>query len=305
MIPFKIPWVKTALLAGISVLSLFIIFKTTVNVRNFLNTISQINLPYFWLAFATLVPTTFLNASRWHFVLKASGHHVPYGRIFSIVLNSTSFLVIPGRLGDLARVYPLKNRVPAEQGIGTVVLEKIIDIFILSLYSSLGLFLLRRYAFSAWILAFALMVFPLLIISGRFINKRHLKGGLAVKIYDGFSILNQIKKRKYIFSLAVASSAVNMGLSMLQFYWLLIAVNANVPMPAVFAFLPLSVFVGLIPLTLAGAGTRDAAFIYFFSAYTVPAKALSAGILYALQSYWILSFIFLPLLYFFFKRPAD
>ena len=305
MIPFKIPWKKTIVLAGVSALSLFIIFKTTVHVENFLDIISRIDLRYFWLAFATLIPTVFLNAARWYFVLKAAGHQIPYRRVFFIVLNSTSLMVIPGRLGDLARAYPLRNTVPPEQAIGTIVLEKIVDVATLLLFSGFGLFLLRFYRGSAVTLIAAAMVFPALMISGRIIKARHLKERVTAKLFDGFAILNQVRHHRFIFLLAITSSILNMGLSMVQFYWLLIAVHASVSLSAIFAFLPLCIFVGLIPLTLAGTGTRDAALIYFFSAYALSGQVLSAGILYALQGYWILSFLCLPLLYLFFKRSTS
>jgi uncharacterized membrane protein YbhN (UPF0104 family) len=46
------------------------------------------------------------------------------------------------------------------------------------------------------------------------------------------------------------------------------------------ALAPLAIFAGLIPLTLAGIGTRDTAVIFLYRAYLLPSAGAALGILY-------------------------
>ena len=62
------------------------------------------------------------------------------------------------------------------------------------------------------------------------------------------------------------------------------------------ALTPLAIFIGLLPMTLAGIGTRDAALIYFYLPYFSPASAAALGLFctlrYVLPALFGLPFIF-------------
>lgn len=298
----KISWRKTIFLGFTSLLALFIIFKTTVNIRSFSAIISQIDIRYFWLAFATIPPSLFLNAARWYYVLRASGFLIKFRRIFIITMSSFPFVVIPGRLGDLVRSYPLRHEAPVSQTIATIILEKIIDVCTLLIYSGIGLFMLRYYYGSAVALFAAIASIPGLIILKKIKIISPTKNKLVQKIYGAAEILDRVHERKNLLGMAVVCSMINMGFSLLAFYWLMIAVKASVPFAAILAFMPLGTFIGLIPLTLAGMGTRDAAMIHFFRPYAMPSQSLSASLLYALQGYWIVAILCLPFLLLFLKE---
>ena len=288
-----------------SLLGIFIIFKTTVNVQSFLEVISQLDMRYFWLAFATIPPTIILNAARWYYVLRAAGFSIPFKRILVIATGSLPFIVIPGRLGDFIRSYPLRNEVPINRTIATIILEKIIDVCSLLVYASIGLFFLGYYLGSAATLLIAVAAIPGLIIFKKLKIARPTKNKIIEKIYDAAEILDRVHERKGLLGMSALCSIMNMGLSMLEFYWLMLAVHASLPITVIFAFLPFSLFVGLIPLTLAGTGIREAAMIYFFKFYALPGELLSAGIFYTLQGYWIAAILGLPFLYFFFKTSTS
>lgn len=212
-----------------------------------------------------------------------------------------SLSIIPGRLGDLARSYPLRNKIPISQSIGTIVLEKIIDVCVLMVFSGIGLFLLGYTALAILMFFLVIGVIPLLEILNIIIKKLPLGNGLINKLQETLSVLNKVKERKIILSMAILTSGANWTLSMLQAYWLFKAVGAIVPFSAIYAFHPLSIFTGLIPITIAGVGTRDSAIIYFFSNFAASEQSLAVGILYGIQSYWITALLGIPLLYYFFK----
>ena len=297
----KIPVRKTVILGLVSILIIFILFKTLVNVGDFSRVIRGISWFYFFLAFGTMVPTFILSVVRWHSVLRSAGFNVSFWKIFKIIGSSMSLSIIPGRLGDLARSYPLRNKIPISQSIGTIVLEKIIDVCVLLVFSGIGLFLLGYSTLAGLMIFLAIGAVPLLEVLNMVIKKLPLENGLINKLQDALSILNKVKQRKVVLSMAILASGANWTLSMLQAYWLFKAVGAIVPFSAIYAFHPLSIFAGLLPITIAGVGTRDSAIIYFFQNFATPEQSLAVGILYGLQSYWITALLGIPLLYYFFR----
>jgi uncharacterized membrane protein YbhN (UPF0104 family) len=73
-------------------------------------------------------------------------------------------------------------------------------------------------------------------------------------------------------------------------------VGAHVPLAVVTASLLPAMFAGLLPLTLAGMGTRDSALIVLFDGYATGAQSLGVGLLYAFFFRWLLSLLGLPFL---------
>ena len=59
----------------------------------------------------------------------------------------------------------------------------------------------------------------------------------------------------------------------------------------VLALIPIVTFIGLLPITLAGIGTRDAAIIYLFSPFVSYTVAFSVGLIFTLIRYIIPSIV--------------
>jgi hypothetical protein len=68
-------------------------------------------------------------------------------------------------------------------------------------------------------------------------------------------------------------------LHLLQIWMFILALRASAPFLASLALAPLAILAGLLPLTFAGIGTRDAALIYFFHPYLDAPTAAALGIL--------------------------
>jgi len=64
-----------------------------------------------------------------------------------------------------------------------------------------------------------------------------------------------------------------------------------------FAIYPVAVLAGLVPLTVSGIGTRDAAFVFLLSGLLAAEEATFVGLGYTLFAYWILSLVSLPVLF--------
>lgn len=61
------------------------------------------------------------------------------------------------------------------------------------------------------------------------------------------------------------------------------ALAVAIPLPVVMALAPLAILAGLLPLTFAGIGSRDAAFLVVFAGWMTPAAAAALGLLSILR----------------------
>ena len=89
-------------------------------------------------------------------------------------------------------------------------------------------------------------------------------------------------------------SIILWSIIMLEIKILFLALGTNLPIIYIFAAFPLSIFIGLIPITLAGMGTRDSAIIYFFAHLASPSICLVIGLLYSFFGYFLLALFGLP-----------
>ena len=82
-------------------------------------------------------------------------------------------------------------------------------------------------------------------------------------------------------------------LNLIQVYLFFLTLHSTVRLAVVFAYVPISIFVGFLPLTIAGMGTRDSALILLFAPYETAAVMAGVGILFSLKI-WSESLLGLP-----------
>ncbi len=288
----KVPLKKLLILIIVTVLVFFVIFRTTVDAKSFLETAKSANIKFLWYALIAILPTFILSPLRWFYVLKAYDYNPKFKSIFYAVNAANTFILIPGRLGDFVKSYFTKDTVPVAESVGSVIVEKIIDVVVLLLIATVGLFILKQpiYALCALVVACAL---PIGII---FIKKIGLrfgldKIGLVKKVADAVRIPNH---PKYIIASGIASTANWMN-SVISTYFLFLAFQTITPLSAVVAYLPLTLFIGLIPITIAGIGVRDSAILALFSKYATSTQSLAVGICYSFLGYFLFMLVGIPL----------
>ena len=88
-------------------------------------------------------------------------------------------------------------------------------------------------------------------------------------------------------------------LHLVQIYLFFLALHSHVAAKTVFAYVPLSIFIGVLPLTIGGMGTRDSALILLFAPYESAVVMAGVGLLCSLR-YWMDTLLGLP----FFQRYA-
>ncbi len=254
-----------------------------------------------WLLLALILTSSlpFLNTFRWLGVLSAQDEIcLPYGKalrgvMMALVLNS----FMPSKSGDLAKAYYLRDHGGLTRGVGTVILERLVDLFMLGLLGvvgfttsgitwglSTGLFLIT----AVLSLLTMLTLLPINLAPGG--EKVRNKLTDFRQVFRNWTRAPQAILRTCVSSLAswlVAGSIVGC---------LAHALHTALRWDQSYAIYPLSVLAGLMPSTISGLGTRDAAFRFLLTDVGLNIEqATLIGFGYTFFVYWLLSAMCLPM----------
>lgn len=271
-----------------------------------------------WIA-AALVLVVFdrtLMAYRWVALLRPlpPGVRPRLGAIVRIFFVSTYLgTFLPGSVGgDAVRTYALNRlHVPAGDAFASVFLDRLLGIVSLLIMAIAGLAMAQDLARDPVVLA-ALVVTALVcaVAAAAIFSRRAGQIGDAVAVRLPWARaqraasavvvgLQRYAAERRILALVLAGSIAVQILRVLQAYCLGRALAIALPLTGYFAFLPVILLVMLLPISVNGLGTSQAAFIGLFGRAGIPhapafalsvlflalgvAGNLPGGILYAMQ----------------------
>ena len=220
------------LLVGLSVsgLTLYLALRN-VTFSEVWAAISQADARFFVLAFLCVVVTNLAKTCRWRVLLGEAGKRVPLFELLKALLVGQMLNTIyPMRAGDFSRAYTIGGIGPGRAfTMGTILLEKLLDMFSYSLLFILLIFLIRlpvwvsnsAYSFTLVVLIATLVIF-FLANRPRYFDHLGVKvlGIMPVKYYQ--YTINRF--RSGVASLGVLQSSA--GLFRLAFWLIIIWVSA-------------------------------------------------------------------------------
>ncbi|NJO47969.1 MAG: flippase-like domain-containing protein [Oscillatoriales cyanobacterium RM2_1_1] len=247
------------------------------------------------ISLGMVIPLTLFTAWRLQ-QLMPPGTHLDFGEANRLILvASTLNMVLPSKMGDVAKAYFMQERgyLSGPLALSLVVFEKACDLLSLLFWCILGLIgypqktALFGVMFSGITLGF---ISGILILSSRpFADGcfRGLRRIVPAKFRETLKSL-QIswgEMHDYFWSdrqqlLKISLTSVFIWfLHLLQIWFFILALNAWTPFWASLALSPLAILAGLLPLTFAGIGTRDAALVFFYQPYFDATTAAALGLL--------------------------
>ncbi|MFN3945059.1 MAG: lysylphosphatidylglycerol synthase domain-containing protein [Allosphingosinicella sp.] len=248
------------------------------------------------LGLAAVMPLTLGTA--WRFALLGrSGLGI--GTATRLILSSSTLnLVLPSKMGDLTKAWVLARRHGWEpkRAIAIVVIEKMLDMAALLLLGGLALLrvadgepllLLAALAVAGLLLLLLVLLSPLPLAPwaiGRLAGLLPAGPGakaaaFAAQWRDAVGwFWNRPARAASIAALSLALWAGHLA----QF-WLFATALGQVPFIDNMAFATLAILAGLMPLTMAGIGTRDAAIVLFYRPWLEPASGAALGVLATLR----------------------
>ena len=249
-----------------------------------------------WLALglAAVVPLTLASAWRFALLVRPAIGLAAASRL--ILSASTLNLILPSKMGDVAKAWVLRRRYGFDGGfaLAVVVIEKLLDLASLLVWGVAALIwigaLTRPWLGLALAATSALLALLLIILApsssvARLIAAlaRRLPPRLGDRLSEfgerwGEAIAWFWQDRARAGRLVLLSLAIWAG-HLGQFWLFVRALGSAMPFIDNMAFATLAILVGLLPFTIAGIGTRDAAIILLYGAWLRPGEAAVLGVL--------------------------
>jgi hypothetical protein len=250
-----------------------------------------------WMAISLgmVVPLTLLTARRLQ-QLMPSKSRLGFGEANRLILAASVLnMVLPSKMGDIAKAYFMKERGHLEGtlSLSLVVFEKACDMLSLLLWCAFGLLLYPDKDWLFWVMTVSVatgLILGMLLLSSaqlaqaffdfvRTLAPKKFRPKLK-KLRNSWSEMHRYFWRDRGQLLKIAGTSVFIWfLHLLQIWFFILALNAWTPFLANLALAPLAILAGLLPLTFAGVGTRDAALIAFYQPYFAAPTAAALGLL--------------------------
>ena len=267
----------------------------------------------FWMtiSLSMLIPLTLFTSWRLQ-QLMPKGTNLGFIEANRLILGSSVLnMVLPSKMGDIAKAYFMRERdnLSGSLSLVIVIFEKACDLLSLLLWCIFGLFFYPKKDPFFWLLTiiitggFLIGVFLLgwrafadlfFTLSSRFAPKK-LQSQLQ-KMQQSWNEMHQYfwSDRRQLLIITLTSIFI-WFLHLLQIWLFILALKAWTPFIISLALSPLSILAGLLPLTFAGVGTRDAALIWFYQPYFSEAIGAALGLL-CTSRYFIPAIVGLPFL---------
>jgi uncharacterized protein (TIRG00374 family) len=237
------------------------------------------------LSLAMVVPLTLLTSWRLQ-RLAPQRAQLSFAEANRLTLAaSTLNLILPSKMGDMVKAWFMKQRghLQGSLALSLVIFEKACDMLSLLLWCVLGLLLYPAKDTLFWTMTAAVagaLCFGFLLLGQvRFAEFffRHLR---LMQLSEAWREMHDYfwSSKTRLTSVALTSIFI-WFLHLLQIWMFILALRAYAPFLANLALSPLAILAGLLPLTLAGIGTRDAALIFFYQPYFNAPTAAALGLL--------------------------
>ena len=247
------------------------------------------------ISLSMVIPITAITSWRLQ-QLAPPQSNLGFGEANRLILAASSLnMVLPSKMGDIAKAYFMRDRghLSGTLALSLVVFEKTCDMLSLLLWCVFGLTFYEPKDGVFWVMTLCiftgLVLGSLLLASPQFAKAFF---GLAEAIAPK-KIRSKVETMRLSWQemhayfwrdrdqlLKITGTSIFIWfLHLLQIWFFILALNAWAPFVANLALSPLAILAGLLPLTFAGVGTRDAALILFYQPFFDAPTAAALGLL--------------------------
>jgi len=278
---------------------IFVLIFRSINFHAFLDSLYHLNYGYLMAALAYFLIYPFIGIERWRSMVNIR-FSLKFWEAFKIYFIGESLnLALPSKAGDLSKGYFLKKAGVSSfsYGLSTVVFEKLLDLLSLGFAFIIGFLLIRgggefigKTVSIIVLFALAFIFFILLdkmrflrVILYKFKFKKMLRS--FREIISFVRIIKKDHHRILFFSLILVSILFWLG-HLFQIWLFFKAANMDITYIQVLFYVPIAIFVALVPITIAGMGTRDAMLIFLLQSF-IPRETIVLGGLLITLRYFI------------------
>ncbi len=278
----------------ISLLILAVIYSK-IDLPGLIQVLKNCNSWWMVISLGMVIPLTTFTAWRLQ-QLMPTGSQLGFGEANRLILVASVLnMVLPSKMGDIAKAYFMKQRghLDGTLSLSLVVFEKSCDLLSLLLWCVFGLLFYPHKDVLFWlmtaIVSFGLALGVVLLSSRKFahlfflvskkVTSKKLRSKLEKMQMSWGEMHEYFWRDKGQLLKIILTSIFIWFLHLLQIWFFILALKAWTPFLANLALSPLAILAGLLPLTFAGVGTRDAALILFYQPYFDSPTAAALGLL--------------------------
>jgi uncharacterized membrane protein YbhN (UPF0104 family) len=282
----------------ISVAILLYIY-TQIDVVNLLKVLQNCDRLMLMVSLVMVIPITLVTS--WRLQQLVPHHSLGFLEANRLILGASVLnMVLPSKMGDIAKSYFMaeRSKISGSLALSISIFEKTCDLLSLLLWCVFGLLLYPAKDSLFWLMTAGVGIglgTGLLMLGSQSFADWFF--AIAIK-FAPQKLKSKLEKMQASWGelLIITSTSVFIWfLHLLQIWLFILALKAIAPFLISLALSPLSILAGLLPLTFAGIGTRDAAIIYFYQDYFNEATGAALGLL-CTSRYFIPALIGLPFL---------
>ncbi|WP_319423019.1 lysylphosphatidylglycerol synthase transmembrane domain-containing protein [Pleurocapsa sp. FMAR1] len=293
----------------ISVAILLYIY-TQIDFANLLKVFQNCDRLMLLISLAMVIPITLITS--WRLQQLVPRRTLGFLEANRLILGASVLnMILPSKMGDLAKSYFMAERsnISGSLALSISIFEKACDLLSLLLWCVFGLILYPAKDSLFWIMTAGVaigLIMGILLLSSQQFAELFFKLGIRIAPKSIKTKLQKMQAawgemhdyfwhNKQQLLLITSTSIFIWFLHLLQIWLFILALKAVTPFIISLALSPLAILAGLLPLTFAGIGTRDAAIIYFYQDYFSQATGAALGLL-CTSRYFIPALIGLPFL---------
>lgn len=306
-------WLRYAAVLLVTGLVLYVLVDRLTGGQELLQTIFSASPGLTALAVLITLAGIALSVFRWQIVLGAMGYRVSYWRGLDSIMSTYPLTVVtPSRGNDFLRAFALRDLVPVYAATSATLAERAVDLWGLLLLAGIGAAVHGLWVWAAAMFGIALaelVVVVALLRARGWLTSLPLLRRRADKLDQLFRAFHALAERpKLLVLLLMVSLVIRVGVIGIG-HTLLLAAGAELGFLDTLATFPIAVVIGLAPVTLAGMGTRDAAFVYLvrtsLGAGIPDATLLAATIGYSAIAFWGMALVGVPFMLRRLVRPVS
>lgn len=248
---------------------------------------------WFIAALLCFVPQIIVTTLRWRTMVSTFAPLSFKEALGMVMAGKALNALVPSKLGEMSKAYFLKRdaRLELNKGLPIVLLEKLLDLGGLCAWMLLGVALgdsLSEPMFLGGLISVGVLGGGIIMVGiptfvDRFLGKI---GGRLGRVIGGWGeVMASWRERPWRLGSIVVLSFVLWGLHLLQIYLFFPSLRQHIDVPVALSYIPLSLLAGLLPISMAGMGTRDAALIILFSPWVDAPTMAGVGVLCTMR-YW-------------------
>jgi len=267
-------------------IAIFIYIIKEIGTNNIINALCNINPVLFAISLLIFVPRIIISTYRWKMIADIQGIIISLPSLIKLNLIGLFYgTITPLWLGDYIRIPYLREETgePFGKCASNIIIDQIMEFSSLFILAVIGSAVLVEHFPSLFFILFSIFVIFVSVTIFlkkkkrsekffRIIYKIFIPEKLKSSVANEFDAFYRDMPALKSLMLPLLIGLFSYALYFAQIYIIALSFSVDIPFATFILIYPVASLIGLIPITVSGLGTREAALIHIFSIYGIPSN---------------------------------